>query len=233
MAVNSPSCEGPIGSDVVLSGSIRVESPQPPHAGGENHLRPTTEPFSGSPDQPHPDKPNQDAGRAPESMSSSVYDLIVIGSGPAGQRAAIYGAKLGKKSCPDRDARGSRRSLHQHRHHPLEDHARGRPSPLRIQLQIHLRDELPGEGTHHHGGTSHSACSTSSRLRLTLPRRNSPATTSRCSSETASFEDATHIRVTNSRGSVIYETKNILIATGTKPASSAKVSNQRDQHHQQ
>ncbi len=28
---------------------------------------------------------------------SSVYDLIVIGSGPAGQRAAIYGAKLGKK----------------------------------------------------------------------------------------------------------------------------------------
>jgi pyruvate/2-oxoglutarate dehydrogenase complex dihydrolipoamide dehydrogenase (E3) component len=28
---------------------------------------------------------------------ASVYDLIVIGSGPAGQRAAIYGAKLGKK----------------------------------------------------------------------------------------------------------------------------------------
>src|SRR5579883_1150019 len=27
----------------------------------------------------------------------TVYDLLVIGSGPAGQRAAIYGAKLGKK----------------------------------------------------------------------------------------------------------------------------------------
>src|SRR3954464_11458849 len=27
----------------------------------------------------------------------SPYDLIVIGSGPAGQRAAIYGSKLGKK----------------------------------------------------------------------------------------------------------------------------------------
>src|ERR1700729_3919058 len=27
----------------------------------------------------------------------SVYDLIVIGSGPAGQRAAIYGSKMGKK----------------------------------------------------------------------------------------------------------------------------------------
>src|SRR6266566_5210814 len=28
---------------------------------------------------------------------SSVYDLIVIGSGPAGQRAAIFASKLGKK----------------------------------------------------------------------------------------------------------------------------------------
>src|SRR5258705_5478837 len=28
---------------------------------------------------------------------SSVYDLIVIGSGPAGQGAAIYASKLGKK----------------------------------------------------------------------------------------------------------------------------------------
>src|ERR1039458_8525885 len=27
----------------------------------------------------------------------SAYDLIVLGSGPAGQRAAIYGSKLGKK----------------------------------------------------------------------------------------------------------------------------------------
>ncbi len=29
----------------------------------------------------------------------SVYDLIVIGSGPAGQRAAIYGSKMGKKDA--------------------------------------------------------------------------------------------------------------------------------------
>ena len=28
---------------------------------------------------------------------STAFDLIVIGSGPAGQRAAIFGAKLGKK----------------------------------------------------------------------------------------------------------------------------------------
>src|SRR5580658_6856507 len=39
----------------------------------------------------------------------------------------------------------------------------------------------------------------------------------------ASFQDATHVRVTNSRGTNVYETKNVLIATGTKPAASAKV----------
>jgi NAD(P) transhydrogenase len=39
----------------------------------------------------------------------------------------------------------------------------------------------------------------------------------------ASFEDANHIKVTNSRGSNVYETKNVLIATGTKPAASEKV----------
>jgi NAD(P) transhydrogenase len=39
----------------------------------------------------------------------------------------------------------------------------------------------------------------------------------------ASFEDANHVKVTNSRGSNVYETKNVLIATGTKPAASPKV----------
>ena len=39
----------------------------------------------------------------------------------------------------------------------------------------------------------------------------------------ASFEDATHVKVTNSRGATVYETANVLIATGTKPAASDKV----------
>ena len=40
---------------------------------------------------------------------------------------------------------------------------------------------------------------------------------------TASFEDATHVKVTNSRGANVIEGKNVIIATGTKPACSAKV----------
>jgi NAD(P) transhydrogenase len=39
----------------------------------------------------------------------------------------------------------------------------------------------------------------------------------------ASFEDPTHVKVTNSRGSTSYETLSTLIATGTKPASSVLV----------
>jgi len=39
----------------------------------------------------------------------------------------------------------------------------------------------------------------------------------------ASFEDPSHIKVTNSQGANVYEAKNIIIATGTKPATSPKV----------
>jgi NAD(P) transhydrogenase len=39
----------------------------------------------------------------------------------------------------------------------------------------------------------------------------------------ASFDDPTHVRVTNSKGANVYEATNVLIATGTKPASSPKV----------
>ncbi len=40
---------------------------------------------------------------------------------------------------------------------------------------------------------------------------------------TASFVDPTHVKVSNTRGDTVYEAKNILIATGTKPAQSPRV----------
>jgi NAD(P) transhydrogenase len=39
----------------------------------------------------------------------------------------------------------------------------------------------------------------------------------------ASFEDATHVKVTNEGGTQTYEAKSIIIATGTKPADSPRV----------
>ena len=44
--------------------------------------------------------------------------MIVIGSGPAGQRAAIQGAKSGKRVAVVEQREVRRRRLHQHRHHP-------------------------------------------------------------------------------------------------------------------
>jgi flavin-dependent dehydrogenase len=43
------------------------------------------------------------------------YDLVVIGSGPGGQKAAIAGAKLGKSVARRRTRLDARRRLRQHR----------------------------------------------------------------------------------------------------------------------
>ena len=50
------------------------------------------------------------------------FDLLVIGSGPAGQRAAIQAAKLGRRVAVV-ERRLDRRGLHEHRDDPLEDAA--------------------------------------------------------------------------------------------------------------
>ena len=55
------------------------------------------------------------------------YDLLVIGSGPAGQRAAIQGAKLNKKVADRREKGRARRLQRQSRHNPVENPARGGP----------------------------------------------------------------------------------------------------------
>ena len=44
------------------------------------------------------------------------------------------------------------RRLHQHRHHPFENPARGRAASFRLRLPGHLRRQLPREREDHHGG---------------------------------------------------------------------------------
>jgi len=67
------------------------------------------------------------------------FDLIVIGSGPAGQRAAIQGAKLGKKVAliEKTDCVGG--ACINTGTIPKQDHARGRAAPVRLLLPEHLR----------------------------------------------------------------------------------------------
>lgn len=51
-------------------------------------------------------------------MTDQNYDLVVIGSGPAGQKAAINAAKLGRRvAVIERDDMVGRRVRAQ-RHHP-------------------------------------------------------------------------------------------------------------------
>ena len=87
-------------------------------------------------------------------MSAAKYDLVVIGSGPSGQRAAVAASKMKKRVAVVEVAVRRRRRLRQHRHHPVQNHARSRPAPLRLQLPLRLRHELPRQGKDHHGRSS-------------------------------------------------------------------------------
>ena len=61
-----------------------------------------------------------------------TYDLLIIGSGPAGQRAAIYANKLGKRAAVVERMRTDRWGLGKYRHHPQQDDARSRSASLRL-----------------------------------------------------------------------------------------------------
>ena len=65
-------------------------------------------------------------------MAMYDYDLVVIGSGPAGEKGAVQAAYFGKTRRRHRALAGARRRLRQHRHAAVEDAARDRALPLRL-----------------------------------------------------------------------------------------------------
>src|SRR6202161_3638568 len=153
---------------------------------------------------------------------SSVYDLIVIGSGPAGQRAAIYASKLGKKvalvemregvggtwiktgTIPSKTMREAVLHLSGYNYKSIYG------MNYRVKERITMADLA--------FRVQHVIKTEIDVTEAQLSRNNIEMLTG-----TASFEDPTHIKVTNSQGANIYETRNVLIATGTKPAASGKV----------
>ena len=74
------------------------------------------------------------------------YELVVIGSGPAGQKAAIQAAKLRRQRGSRRAAPGRRRELRQHGHDPVEDDPGGDPLPHGPEPARDLRRRVPVEG---------------------------------------------------------------------------------------
>jgi len=153
---------------------------------------------------------------------STAYDLIVIGSGPAGQRAAIYAAKLGKKvalvemrevvggACISTGTIPSKTMREAVLHLSGFNYKSIYGMNYRVKERITMADLA--------FRVQHVIKTEIDVTEAQLSRNNIEMLTG-----TASFVDATHLKVTNSRGSTIYESENIVIATGTKPAASPRV----------
>ncbi len=151
-----------------------------------------------------------------------AYDLIVLGSGPAGQRAAIYGAKLGKKvavvearevvggACINTGTIPSKTMREAVLHLSGYNYKSIYGMNYRVKEKITMADLA--------FRVQHVIKTEIDVTEAQLSRNNVDMLVG-----VASFVDGTHIKVTNSRGANVYETRNVLIATGTKPACSPKV----------
>jgi len=150
------------------------------------------------------------------------YDLIVIGSGPAGQRAAIQASKAGKKvaliekreviggvcintgTIPSKTMREAVihfSGFHYQAIYGMNYRVKEKVSmaDLSFRVQHVIRTEIDV-------------------TQAQLSRNNVEMLTGQ-----ASFVDATHIDVENSRGKSRIEAPFIIIGVGTKPAASTKV----------
>src|SRR5437588_2022408 len=153
---------------------------------------------------------------------SSVYDLIVIGSGPAGQRAAIFAAKLGKKvavvesrevvggACINTGTIPSKTMREAVLHLSGYNYKSIYGMNYRVKEKITMADLA--------FRVQHVIKTEVDVTEAQLSRNNVDMLVG-----IGSFVDPTHLKVTNSRGANVYETANVLIATGTQPAASAKV----------
>src|ERR1700753_2346503 len=151
----------------------------------------------------------------------NIYDLIVIGSGPAGQRAAIYAAKLGKRvaviesrevvggACINTGTIPSKTMREAVLHLSGYNYKSIYGMNYRVKERITMADLA--------FRVQHVIKTEIDVTEAQLSRNNIEMLVG-----VASFEDANHVRVTNSRGSSVYEAANILIGTGTKPAASPK-----------
>ncbi len=151
-----------------------------------------------------------------------TYDLFVIGSGPAGQRAAIQGAKFGKRVAlvERREVVGG-----------AQINTGTIPSKSMREAVMHLSGYQYQSiyGMNYRVKENITIADLSFRVQQVIKTEVdvTMAQLSRNGIETmngtASFIDPHHVRVTNSRGQSDYEAAHILVATGTRPAESPLV----------
>ncbi len=150
------------------------------------------------------------------------FDLIVIGSGPAGQRAAIQGAKCGRSVAvvEQREIVGG-----------ACVNTGTIPSKTIREAVLHLSGyQYQGiYGINYHVKEKISIADLGFRVNQVIKTEVdvTQAQLARNGIEViyarASFLDSTHVRVENARGQADLEAPVILIATGTKPAASSAV----------
>ena len=150
------------------------------------------------------------------------YDLIVIGSGPAGQRAAIQAAKAGKLVAlvEKREVVGG-----------VCINTGTIPSKTMREAVIHLSgiqyQNIYGMNYRVKEKTSMADLSLRAQHVISTEIEVTRAQLARNNVEMlwgqASFVDPTHLEIENSRGRTLYEAPFIIIATGTKPAVSTCV----------
>ena len=150
------------------------------------------------------------------------YDLIVIGSGPAGQRAAVAASKMNKRvavveartvvggvcvntgTIPSKTMREAVLHLSGYNYRSI------------YGINYRVKDKVTMPDLVYR--VQHVIKTEVDVTQAQLSRNNVDMLVG-----IASFRDANHIAVTNSRGTNVYETANVLISTGTKPAASDKV----------
>src|SRR5277367_4325096 len=150
------------------------------------------------------------------------YDLLVIGSGPSGQRAAVAAVKRGKRVAliEMRDVVGG-----------VCINTGTIPSKTMREAVLHLSgyNYRSVYGMNYRVKEKITMADLAFRVQHVIKTEVdvTEAQLSRNGVEVltgvASFEDPTHVRVTSSRGSNVYGAENILIGVGTTPASSSKV----------
>src|SRR5271170_2884668 len=150
------------------------------------------------------------------------YDLIVIGSGPSGQRAAVGAVKRGKRVAviEMRDCVGG-----------VCINTGTIPSKTMREAVLHLSgyNYRSVYGMNYRVKEKITMADLAFRVQHVIKTEVdvTEAQLSRNGVEVltgvASFEDPHHIRVSGSRGSSVYGAENILIGVGTTPASSSKV----------
>ena len=150
------------------------------------------------------------------------YDIIVIGSGPAGQRAAIQGAKCGRRVAviEQREIVGgacvNTGTIPSKTMREAVMHLSGFQYQGIYGINYHVKEKITMADL---GFRVNQVIKTEVDVtQAQLTRNGVEVITGR-----ARFLDATHVRVENSRGQQDLEAPTIIIATGTKPATSPTV----------